>query len=101
MGEAKRRQQFDKTFGQVRRHPKKPDFDIHELEQFQRFMDLPRTEFNNSENAELIENGFELLYRMSKGAGVELPPLPEDEDERKRIFQNLKEDMAKLGGNFP
>ena len=99
MGEAKRRKKLDKTFGKVRRHfyPKKPDFSLPELEKFDKFMSLPLEDLNNPENAELVDHGFELLYSMSEKSGVELPPLPDDKEERKQIFRNLKEDMAKSG----
>lgn len=98
MGEAKRRKKLDPNFGKIRRTPK---FKKNELEKFQQFMEMPLSEYANPEKQNLFEEGIEQLCLMGKAAGVDMPELPSDPEERKNFLNKLKERMASTDLKLP
>lgn len=91
MGEAKRRKLLDSNFGKIRqsRNPGSVD-----LEQLQNYLDLPLSEFTSPENEALVEQGFEQLYLLARQAGVEMPPMPTDPEEKQHFIARFKQGMA-------
>jgi hypothetical protein len=55
---------------------------------------LPLSEYTNPKNEALVEQGFEQLYLKAKEAGVEMPPLPTEPEEKKCFLARFKQGMA-------
>ena len=98
MGEAKRRKKLDPNFGKIPRKGKKAKLD---LELFQKYMDLPTSEYSKPENAALVEQGLEQFMLMAEQAGVQTPSLPTDPEERQRLLEKFKQGVANTRLEFP
>ncbi|MCH2247407.1 MAG: hypothetical protein MK111_22705, partial [Crocosphaera sp.] len=82
MGEAKRRKKLDPNFGKIP-SPRKAQLDV---ELFEKYMDLPLSEYSEPEHANLVEKGIEQLFLLAEKAGVEIPDLPTDPEEKQRFL---------------
>ncbi|NEO99087.1 MAG: hypothetical protein F6K58_10475 [Symploca sp. SIO2E9] len=91
MGEAKRRKKLDPTFGKIPRSKKVTEFDP---ELFEKYMDLPLSEYSEPEHAQLVEKGLEQLELLAQKAGVEMPTMPSDPMEKQRFLHRFAQGMA-------
>ncbi len=91
MGEAKRRKKLDPNFGKIPGPSKRTKLDLKLLE---KYMDLPLSEHSEPEHSQLVEQGLEQLFLMAKEAGVEMPPMPTDPEEKQRFLHQFKQGMA-------
>ncbi|NEQ78692.1 MAG: hypothetical protein F6J89_08330 [Symploca sp. SIO1C4] len=91
MGEAKRRKKLDPNFGKIPRPRKGTQFDF---ELFEKYMDLPLSEYSEPEHAQLVEKGLEQLFHLAQEAGVEMPPMPTDPMEKQRLLHRFTQGMA-------
>ena len=98
MGEAKRRKKLDPNFGKIpqKRGQAKLDFKL-----FKKFMDLPSSFYSKPENATLVEQGLEQFMLMAEQAGVQIPSLPTDPEERQRLLEKFKQGIANTKLELP
>ncbi|MCH2228067.1 MAG: hypothetical protein MK033_09855 [Candidatus Caenarcaniphilales bacterium] len=97
MGEAKRRKKLDPNFGKIPKQ-RKAQLDV---ELFEKYMDLPLSEYSEPEHASLVEKGIEQLFLLAEKAGVEIPDLPTDPEEKQRFLHKFKEGMAESRLELP
>ena len=91
MGEAKRRKKLDPNFGKNPRRRSATKLDLKLLE---KYLDLPVSEHSEPEHSQLVEQGLEQLLLMAQQAGVEMPSLPTEKEEKQRFLHQLKQGMA-------